>query len=201
MQIAPAAQARTERALEPLARWLAYLGGVILVAVAIMVVASIIGRRLIFAGLGPIPGDYELVEAGVGIAVFYFLPWCQLRRGHVTVDILVDTLPKRGKALFGFLGDSLIALAAGVIFWRFYLGFGEKFPYFSEAWRDRLAMGYKPFFPETSYELEIPIWIIYGLALIGAAVFFVVSLYAVWRSLNWLLAGEEGRTTPEESPI
>jgi len=54
-----------------------------------------------------------------------------------------------------------------------------------------LGMGSKPFFPETTYELELPVWIPYGLALIGAVMFFVVSLYTVWRALNWVLDGAE----------
>ena len=58
--------------------------------------------------------------------------------------------------------------------------------------RAHLGMGFKPFFPETTYELEIPVWIPYGLALIGAALFALVSLYTVWRSVNWFLEGREG---------
>jgi hypothetical protein len=54
-----------------------------------------------------------------------------------------------------------------------------------------LGMGSRPFFPETTYELEIPVWIPYGLAWIGAALFFVTALYTVWRSLNWVLQGQE----------
>jgi TRAP-type C4-dicarboxylate transport system permease small subunit len=37
-------------------------------------------------------------------------------------------------------------------------------------------MGKKPFFPETTYELQIPIWLPYGFCLIGAALFFLVAI-------------------------
>lgn len=191
--IAPTWEARTGRALEALARLLAYAGGLVLIAIALITVASITGRALIGLGLGPITGDFELVEAGCAVAIFAFLPWCQLKRGHVTVDIFVDRLPSRPHALTGLIGDALIALAAGVIFWRLWLGFGEKFPYGSDALRENLGMGYKPFFPETTYELELPVWIPYALAVTGAAVFLLVALYTVWRSLNWVLAGQEGQ--------
>ena len=189
--IAPAAQAATGRMLTRIARGLAYFGGVILAGIALMTVASITGRAFVWAGLGPITGDFELVEAGCAVAVFAFLPWCQLNRGHVTVDIFVQNLPSRVFAILGFIGDILVALAAIVIGWRFYLGFGEKYPYGSEGFRDAMGMGSKPFFPETTYELELPVWIPYGLALIGAIFFVVVSLYCVWRSLNWVLKGHE----------
>lgn len=192
MALARQAEARVGRWVTALARWMAYGGGVVLTAAACLTFASIIGRWLLFLGLGPIKGDYELVANGCALAVFAFLPWCQLRRGHVTVDIFISPLPQRTQALFGFLGDTLLTLCAGVILWRLYLGFGEKFPYGSDALRNALAFGSKPYFPESTYELAIPFWIPYALAVVGAAVFFVTCLYTMWRSLNWTLDGQEG---------
>ncbi|MEM6897355.1 MAG: TRAP transporter small permease, partial [Pseudomonadota bacterium] len=77
MEIAATAEARVGRGIEALARTLAYLGGAILVALALMTLASIVGRWVNTGPIRSIAGDYELVEAGVGIAVFAFLPWCQ----------------------------------------------------------------------------------------------------------------------------
>ena len=193
MAMAPEARARVGAVLEWIARGLAWGGGMILVAIAVLTVASITGRALIFIGLSPITGDFELVEAGCAIAIFCFLPWCQLRRGHVTVDVLVARFPLRLQAFLGLVGDILIALAAGVILWRIWLGLGEKFPYGSDGLREAMGFGMRPFFVETTYELELPIWIPYAAATVGAAVFFVVALYTVWRSLNWTLQGAEGR--------
>jgi TRAP-type C4-dicarboxylate transport system permease small subunit len=190
--IAPRAEAATGRAIERLARALAYVGGIVLVLVAVMVCVSIIGRQ--FDGVAffrPVRGDYELVELGCVIAVCSFLPWCQLKRGHVAVDVVVQAMPHRAKALSGLMGDLLIAIVAFVMAWRLWVGFGEKFPHGSDALRDALGMGTRPFFPETTYELELPVWIPYGLAFIGLAIFFMTSLYTVWRSLNWTIEGME----------
>lgn len=192
MTLAQGAQQRVGRVLEGLARGLAYFGGLLLVAIGVITVASIIGRSLAGIGLGPITGDFELVEAGCAIAVFCFLPLTQMRRAHVTVDILSRALPPRVQAALGVLGDCAITLASGVIGWRLWLGFGEKFPYGSDALRGALQMGYKPFYAETTYELQLPLWIPYALSVVGAALFFLVSLYTMWRSLNWVLAGREG---------
>ena len=178
--------------LERIGRRMAYFGGIILAVIAVVTVASIIGRALLPFGLGPIKGDFEIVEIGCAIAVFSFLPLAQLRRAHVTVDIFVSALPARARAFLGLLGDTLIAIAAFIILWRLWLGFGEKFPYGSEPLRAFLGFGPKPFFAEMSYELEIPMWIPFGLCLIGAFLFFVTSLYTVWRALNWTIAGQEG---------
>lgn len=191
MALALKAERAVGRVLDRLARWAAWGGGLILLAIAGVTVASVIGRALSGLGLGPITGDFELVEAGCAVAVFSFLPWCQLRRGHVTVDIFIQALPGRVQAITGFVGDTVIAAVAFVMLWRLWLGFGEKFPYGSDALRGALGMGYKPFFPETTYELELPIWIPYALSLIGAALFFVAALYTMWRSLNWVLQGRE----------
>ena len=191
MAIAPMAEKRIGRALETLARFLSYGGGILLASMAVLTVISVIGRRFTGMGLGPIKGDFELVEAGCAIALFAFMPFAQLRRAHVTVDLFVSAFSHRVQAILGFLGDLLITVASAVIFWQFWKGFGEKFPYGPDGLRTALGMGAKPFFPETTYELEIPIWIPYALALVGALFFVVVSAYTVWRSLNWVIEGRE----------
>ncbi|MCK4711997.1 MAG: TRAP transporter small permease [Marinosulfonomonas sp.] len=191
MTLAKSAEQQVGRWLHHLTRYLAYGGGVILAAIAIMTVVSVIGRYFLNYGLGPVKGDFELVEMGCAIAIFAFMPLAQMKRAHVTVDIFIQALPQRAQCFLGLVGDFLIAVASGVILWRFWLGFGEKFPYGSDAFRSALGMGSKPFFPETTYELELPIWIPYSLALIGAFFFALVSLYTVWRSLNWTLQGQE----------
>ena len=192
MGLAVGAERRTGKVIEMIARYLAYVGGFILLAMALVTVVSITGRALLSFGFGPVRGDYEMVANGCALAVFFFLPFCQLKRGHVTVDIVTSMFSTRMQAMFGMMGDALIALASGLILRQLWFGFGEKFPYGSDALRAALGMGYKPFFPETTYELEIPVWIPYGLALIGAVLFLVVSLYTVWRSFNWVLEGREG---------
>ncbi|MBF9029869.1 TRAP transporter small permease subunit [Rhodobacterales bacterium HKCCE3408] len=172
------------------ARFLAWAGGALLALLSIMVVCSIIGRALDgIAFFGPIRGDYELVEMGTAIAVFAFLPWCQLNRGHVSVDILTNQFPVRLQDFFVLVGEILIAACALILARQLWFGFGEKFPYGSDAMRATLGMGSRPFFPETSYELSIPAWVPYGLSVIGALLFFLVALYTVWRSLNELIRG------------
>lgn len=193
MAIAKSAQARVGRMMEFASRWMAYSGGAILIGIALTTVISIIGRSLMGLGLSPVKGDYEIVEMGCAIAVFAFMPWCQLKRGHVTVDIFISRLSDRKQALLGLIGDLFLTGAAFIILWRLWLGFGEKFPFGSDAMRNALGMGSKPFFPESTYELEIPLWIPFGLCLIGAAFFLIVAMFTVWRSVNWVLDGKEER--------
>ncbi len=171
--IAPVAEAATGAFLETLARWLALCGGVVLAAMALMTVASILGRALIWAGLGPVPGDFELVQTGCAIAVFSFLPWCQIKRGHVSVDILVNQFRPRAQAIFALLGDVALTVAAILIAWRLYDGM-----------RDKLAYG------EETFILAMPVWYGYALSLVGAVLFAIVALYTVWRGVNETISGQ-----------
>lgn len=193
MALAEKTRLAVGRGIERVAQALAVLGGLVLCAMAVMTMVSIAGRILGPFGLGPVRGDYELVANGCALAVFAFLPYCQLKRGHVTVDIVTGQFSPRVQAAFGLMGDVLIALAALVITRQLWFAFGEKFPHGSDALRAALGMGYRPFFAETTYELAIPVWSLYGLALIGAGVFVLVSLFCVWRAAAWVADGQEQR--------
>lgn len=100
------------RLVRGLAWLMAILGGVVLTAVILMVCLSIMGRTatsilysglvqgtmpglanwLIGTGVGPIRGDYELLETGMAFSIFAFLAWCQITAGHASVDIFTDGL-------------------------------------------------------------------------------------------------------------
>ena len=163
---------RLERVIHGLAFWLAMLGGVSLLLVVAVTLTSIAGRLLVPLGLAPIAGDFELVEAGTAFAVFAFLPWCQLRRGHVAVDLIVARLGPRALACSEFAGALAMALAVGLLTWRLALGLG-----------DRLASG------ETSYILGLPLWLPYAAALAALGVLVVTSLWCLWRGLAALARG------------
>lgn len=193
MQLATSAEALAGRELERIARALAYFGGVVLISFAVMTVLSTIGRAFVGLqiGLGPVPGDFELVEAGTAVAVFCFLPWCQLKQGHVTVDIVADHLPARVNLTLILIGNVLVLIVAFVVAWRLWMGFGEQVTWFSQPVRDMLGFGYKPFTNNTTYVLGMPLWYSYLLSFIGAAFFALVSIFTVWRALNDLLGRKE----------
>lgn len=193
MQLATSAEALAGRELERIARALAYFGGVVLISFAVMTVLSTIGRAFVGLqiGLGPVPGDFELVEAGTAVAVFCFLPWCQLKQGHVTVDIVADHLPARVNLTLILIGNVLVLIVAFVVAWRLWMGFGEQVTWFSQPVRDMLGFGYKPFTNNTTYVLGMPLWYSYLLSFIGAAFFALVSIFTVWRALNNLLGRKE----------
>ncbi|MGE4609987.1 MAG: TRAP transporter small permease subunit [Paracoccaceae bacterium] len=112
---------------------------------------------MIWAGLGPVPGDFELVELTCAVAVFSFLPWSQINRGQVTVDVLADAFPPRLRTFLGMAGDTAMAAAAIVIAWRLWLGFGERLPMGSDLLRGLLMLGDRPYYTETTFILRMPV--------------------------------------------
>lgn len=159
------------RFLTGLSRLLAMLGGALLLAITALVVLSVSGRALIWAGLGPIPGDFELVEAATALAVFCFLPWCQMERGHVSVDIFADQFGTRANTVLAVLFDLAMTAAAGFILWRLWAGMQDKMQY-----------------NETTFILQFPVWWGYAVCVPVGAVFVIVCAWTVVRSLV------EGRT-------
>ena len=193
MGIAVNSEKRVERFANQLSKGLVFFGGAVLTALAFMTVLSTIGRAFVGLqiGLGPIPGDFELVEAGTAVSVFCFMSWCQLNQGHVTVDIFTNQFGQRANALLILIGNSLIFIVAFVIAWRLWMGFGEQVTWFSQPIRDLIGFGYKPFTNNTTYILGMPFWYSYLLSFIGGFCFALISAFTVWRSLNDLLGRDK----------
>lgn len=136
-----------------LARWSAIVGGIVLVALTVMIVASISGRALIGLGLGPVPGDFELVEMGTAVAVLFFLPWTYLKGGHATVDLLYMHLPAWAKRAVIIVSDLLMLVVWLILTWKLYEGMVEKKQYM-----------------ETTFILAMPLWWAYAACLVGAVI-------------------------------
>jgi len=153
-----------------LARMMALIGGLALIALVLMTVLSIILRN--FSGFGPVPGDFELVEVGVAFAIFAFMPWCQLNRGHATVEIFASRFGIFINNLIDVLADALL-LAVWI-----YLGY-----------RHVLGMADKRSFNETTFILQYPIWWGYAAAFIGIIVIVLVGIFCVVRSVRNLSLG------------
>ena len=136
-----------------LSRWSAIVGGIVLVAITLMIVVSISGRALIGLGLGPVPGDFELVEMGTAVAVLFFLPWTYLKGGHATVDLLYMHLPAWAKRAVVMVSDLLMLAVWLIMTWKLYEGMVEKKQYM-----------------ETTSILAMPLWWAYAACLVGAVI-------------------------------
>ena len=109
---APAPQDLRTPLIERAAGAIAVIGGTLSLAVALLVVVSVIGRRFFDA---PISGDFELVQMATAVAVFSFLPYCQARRGNIVVDTFTTRLPARVNAVIDAFWDLVYAGMMGLI--------------------------------------------------------------------------------------
>lgn len=145
-------------------RALAWLGGGALTVIALLSVISIAGRALSGAGLGPLPGDFELVEAGTALAVFCFLPWAHLKRSHAAVDLLWGLYPVPLRLAFTLLADALMLAVWLLLVWRMGLAL--------EDYRGNA---------EVTFILQMPVWWGYAASMLPAAFGCLVYL---WRLLE-----------------
>lgn len=107
------------RTLEILAKFCAVVAGVLLTAMTLMTCASLVGRNL----LGKtIVGDFELSGAAAGAAIALFMPWCQVRRGHIIVDFFTAKASEGTNAVLDRLGALLLAVVAALLAWRGSIG-------------------------------------------------------------------------------
>jgi len=110
---------RVDTLLRQWCRIMAATGGIVLSAVTLVTVASVISRALFNK---PIPGDFELVELGVGVAVSFFLPYCQIQDGNVIVDLFTAKAPEWLTRILSALGDLMLLIIAAIICWRMVYG-------------------------------------------------------------------------------
>lgn len=166
------------------ARAMAILGGFVLVALVVLTCVSVFGRMGntvghlpvvqaylpslgdLFKKLGPVPGDFELVEAGIAFAVLTFFPWCQLTQAHATVDLLIAVLPKAVNRFLTMCWEALLAVVVILIAWRMLVGAMDKARY-----------------GETTLLLQFPVWWAYTACTMAAIVACVVAVYAAYARM------------------
>ena len=181
------------RTFMTLSRLLAIIGGIVLSALILLVCLSILGRTLngifhsdfmqtsmpgfselmLSAGVGPITGDFELVEAGIAFAIFMFLPLTQITAGHAVVDVFTNWLPRKGQEILKTFAEVLFAVALVIIAVQLYEGMLSK----QKA-------------GTTTFLLEFPLWWAYALSLVGAVSAAVVGVYVALVRIYQLASGK-----------
>ena len=151
------------RALDALGRGFAVACGIVLTALAILSVGSIVSR--VVTGK-PLPGDFELVEMGCGIAAFAFLPYCLLKRGNVIVDIFTLKAPAAVKRALDAVGGLIYLAIAVLLLWRMILGGMDKFASH-----------------ESTMILAVPLWIAFVPIGISIVLLIASIAYATWRDI------------------
>jgi TRAP-type C4-dicarboxylate transport system permease small subunit len=147
------------RAAARIALALAILGGVVLLAAALVVTSSVVLRILV---AGQVHGDFEIMAVSSAIAVLFFLPYCQATRAHVTIDVFTARVPPPALRALAALWSLVLAVAAALLAWRLLLGLDE-------AW----SRG------DVTMMRRIPLFIVFAAAAIGVAGTSILALLDV----------------------
>lgn len=148
-------------ALERLTGRVAVAGGLVALAVAMLVTASVLMRWLFNA---PIDGDFEYVKMATAIAVFAYLPYTQARRGNIMVDTFTLNLPRPDRQRIDAFWDFTYALFMG--FCAYALLNGTL---------DALKSG------ETTMQRQIPLWPGIGLSMLLCALLAATAILTALR--------------------
>ena len=161
---------------------MAIIGGVVLVGLVVLSVVSVTGRGLntlghadfltsalpdfarglIATGVGPVQGDFEIVEAGIAFAIFSFLPICQFYGGHATVDIFTSRLSRGSNRWIQAFWEVVLTAVILLITWRLFAGLDSKYAN-----------------SETTFLLQFPVWWAYGASFVAAVAASFTAVYCV----------------------
>lgn len=174
------------------ARFFALAGGVVLSLLIIQTCLSIVGRSinsvlngdfmqsampgfsnlLLSSGVGPINGDFELVEAGMAFVIFAFIPLCQLHGAHASVDIFTAKLPRRANHVLRMLVEIVFAAVIVMIALQLFGGLQSKF-----------NSG------QTTFLLQFPVWWAYAFCFTGALASAIVAVYIALMRVREVSSG------------
>lgn len=152
-----------------LSKLMAVLGGIVLSILILLICVSIIGRTI---GIGPINGDYELVEAGIAFSIFAFLPLTQITASHATVDIFTNSLPPKIQRLLLAVIEIFFAAMLVMVAWQL-----------REGMFDKLERG------QTTFLLQFPVWWAYALSVFGACAAAIVGTYTAFARVYEAFTG------------
>ncbi len=150
------------RLLEWLAKACAVAAGVLLTVITLMTCVSLIGRNTVGWTL---VGDVEISGFVAGAAVALFMPWCQLRRGHIIVDFFTARASTATQARLDRLGALLLSAVMVLMTWRTAVG-GLS------AWKSHSG----------SMMLGLPEWTVYVCMVPPLALTSVIALVQALRS-------------------
>ncbi|MBU0544304.1 MAG: TRAP transporter small permease [Proteobacteria bacterium] len=93
---------------------LTFVGGIFLVAMVVLTCGNIF-FRIVWA---PVPGTYELMGLFGAIVTAFALGQTQTKRGHVAVDVLINTFSAKTKKALRVAGDLICMAFFSVVTWQ-----------------------------------------------------------------------------------
>lgn len=178
--------------VDRLSRGMAVLGGAVLTILVILVFVSVLGRGMntfghwdwleqampafsdwiIGTGVGPVNGDFEIVESGIAFAIFCFLPICQLYSGHATVDVFTSLMPHGVNKFLKTVWEVVLTAVIILITVQLLEGTMEKY-----------TRG------QTTFLLQYPVWWAYAASFVAAVASSLVGIYCAVARVLELISG------------
>ena len=131
------------RWIERISLWFAFIGGVLLMLIALMTVVSVVSRKLFDQ---PVPGDVEITQYVIAVAIASFFPYCLFSGGNLIVDFFTAKASDNTRRVLDAIGALTLAFAMGLFAWRTVVG----------------AISVKSS-GETSMVISMPLWWTYAL--------------------------------------
>jgi len=151
------------RILVKMSKILSLIGGAALTFMMFLTVADVLLR----AGGHPILGTYELVSLSLAIVIGFSIPKVSLERGHVFMEILLEKLSKRDRAIMNTFTRILATVLFGIIAYNLLL-IGKEYHMSGEV----------------SSTLKIPFYpVVYfvGICCFVECLVFLSDIVKVWR--------------------
>lgn len=166
-------------ALMRVAKTMANMGAIILSGLIIMTCVSVLGRELnaflnstfmqtnapgfakalLDLGIGPVLGDFELLENLMPFSIFAFIPLAQVSSSHATVDVFTSRFPTATLAWMRAITEIVFAIVLVVFAFKLFEGMQAKKRY-----------------GETTYLIQFPVWWAYAAAVAAATVAAIVGI-------------------------
>ncbi len=143
-------------------RLLVWIGGTFLLAMIVLTCANIF-LRLVWV---PVRGTFELMGFFGAIVAAFALGYTQINRGHIAVDVLVNTFSERARRVVHTINSLVCALFVALCAWQ--IGLKATTLWRAEEVTETLRIVYYPF--------------IYGVAL-GCGVLALVFLTDLFEAV------------------
>lgn len=153
-------------------RYWAYVGGAIIFGIVMVNVYSIVGLVLFRR---PFPGVYEIVQVGAAVAMFMFLPYCQMTGSNVTADVFTTRLRRGTVVWLGGLGALLGLAFALFLLWRMGHGLNDVYVY-----------------RETTAIYQFPIWVAYVPILASLVILALAAVANLVQASQGILPEDAG---------
>lgn len=158
--------------------WAWGFGGFLLVGIVFMTAYS---AAVGFFFGQPITGDFEIVQFGVAIAAFSFLPLCQLTRANVVVDLFTVRASPGVRRTMDLLGTLVAAVFAVILLWRMSIGMHDYYVH-----------------QEFTAIIGIPLWLAFPFMLFSLFLLLIAALLAAAETVGLVPAEDVGKPVAAE---